>query len=293
MDSITLNAPAKVNLFLKVLGRRPDGYHTIETLFEKIALFDRIRLRKMPAGISVTSDESRLPADEGNLAYRAARLLKDTYKSLAGVKIVIEKSIPIGAGLGGGSSDAASVLMGMNALYEMGLSVVKLKRLAGRIGADVPFFVSEDIWAVGRERGDRIEGIKTSMRLWHILIVPPFSVLSKDAYEWIDTRDPGAERPEINNTLACVKRNDAGALGKNLYNDLEDISLEKMDLLKGLKEMLIKYGARGALITGSGSCLFGITEDKEEVVRLRERMEDSVGGDRRKWKFFITSTLHD
>jgi len=292
MNSIVINAPAKLNLFLKVLGRRPDGYHTIETLFEKIALFDSITLKKAPEGIDVISGEKRLPGGEDNLAYRAARLLKETYKDLAGVKIIIEKRIPIAAGLGGGSSDAASVLTGMNALYDMGFDKSELNRLAKILGADVPFFLSEDVWAVGRERGDSIEGIKTPMSLWHVLVIPPFWVFSKDAYEWVDKKEQGRPGPEIGNITACVKGNDAAAVGKNLYNDLEDTSLERMQSLKGLKGTLVKHGARGALITGSGPCLFGITEDKKEVARLRDKMEHAVGKDRGKWKFLIASTLY-
>ena len=121
MDNIILKAPAKINLFLKILARRPDGYHTIETLFEKIALFDKIKLQKTAKGINIYSKKEGLPKGRENLAYKAAELLMDRYKISLGVKIEIEKSIPIGAGLGGGSSDVAAVLKGMNRLYDMNL----------------------------------------------------------------------------------------------------------------------------------------------------------------------------
>ncbi len=289
MDSIVINAPAKVNLFLKVLGKRPDGYHNIETLFEKIALFDKIRLTKAASGITVSSD-ARLPNGRDNLAYRAAELLADRQKKPLGIKIEIEKSIPIGAGLGGGSSDAAAVLVGVNRLYNIGLSRGELERLGRELGADVPLFVSDSVWALGTERGDRLKGIETGMRLWHILIVPPFPILSGDAYERLD-KYRGLASILMDDVLRAVEGNDIGFLGKNLYNDLEGIALEKLALLKELKKMLIEYGARGAAITGSGPALYGIVERKEEVMRLKKRIE--MIEEVKEWQIYIAPTLSE
>jgi len=292
VDSITLKAPAKINLFLRVLGRRPDGYHTIETLFEKIDLFDRISLKKDGDGISVCSDDKRVPSGRENIAFRAAELLRDKHNLSLDVKIEIEKSIPIGAGLGGGSSDAAAVLIGIDKLYNIGLTSQELELLAKELGADVPFFVSNKTWAVGRERGDKIEAIDTNMSLWHILIVPPFSILSKDAYEWTDKRVTKEAPPDINKALFSIRRSDTTLLGKNLYNTLEGISLEKTDLLNRLKKRLIECGAKGALISGSGPVLFGIAEGKKEVKRLKEEIEKTER-EMKEWQIIITPTLYD
>ena len=292
--NMTLKAPAKVNLFLKVLERRPDGYHTIETLFEKIALFDEIEIRKAPGGISVTCDRSDLPQGRDNLVYKAAEAIESEIGRPVNAEINIRKSIPAGAGLGGGSSDAAAALSGINSLFGLGLSKAKLMSLAGTLGADVPFFVSGGTWGVGRARGDMIEPLTSGMRLWHILLVPGFSLFTKYAYEWIDARPrPQAGKDGLKSALAAVSANDPASLGRSMSNDFEALSLEKESKLKVLKDLLITNGAKGAMITGSGPTLFGIAGRKEEVMTLKERAEEAIGDDRGNWNIIIAPTLND
>lgn len=291
MNSITIKAPAKVNLFLKVVSRRPDGYHTIETLFEKIALFDTIRLKKVSKGISISSSEKGLPSERENLAYKAASLLCEKYGVTSGVKIDIEKLIPIAAGLGGGSSNAAAVLIGLNRLWNVGLLPGELATLGKRLGADIPFFISKEIWAVGRDRGDRIEGVDTKMKLWHILVIPPFPILSRDAYEWVDRTEKKASL--IDDALSAVSKRDIGLLGRSLHNDFEDILFERLKALEECRNRLVEYGAEGAMISGSGPALFGIVRQKKEVVKVKRKIEKHLATKDKRWQVHIVPTLND
>ncbi len=293
MNSITVKAPAKLNLFLKILGRRPDGCHTIETLFEKINLFDLIHLEKRPSGIELYADTKEIPPGKGNLAFRAAEALAEKCGRKLPVKIGIKKSIPVGAGLGGGSSDAAAVLKGLNLLYKTGLDEKGLMAIGEGLGADVPLFIPEASWAAGRERGDKIEVIVTDMRLWHILIVPPFSISSREAYEWIDKNPPQGRVPDIEKAFSGLRDNDVSLLGGKMYNGLEGIAIERSARLKAFKNRLTEYGAKGALISGSGPCLFGITKKKKEVTALKKRLEIEMKREDQKWQIIIASTLDE
>jgi 4-diphosphocytidyl-2-C-methyl-D-erythritol kinase len=187
MDSIELIAPAKVNLFLHVLGRRKDGYHNILTLFERISLSDSIKISKIPKGITVSSDKFITKNPKDNLVYKAAKLIMDFKKSNGGLKIEIRKKIPIAGGLAGGSSDAASVLNGAAALFDLKITRNELMRLAGRLGADVPFFMLDVPYAIGRSRGDRLKKASCNATLWHLIVCPPLAISAKDAYEAFDS----------------------------------------------------------------------------------------------------------
>jgi 4-diphosphocytidyl-2-C-methyl-D-erythritol kinase len=214
--------------------------------------------------------------------------MRERYDKSLSVRIEIKKRIPIGAGLGGGSSDAAAVLKGVNDLYGMRLSRDVLMETAGELGADVPFFISDTKWAVGRERGDSIEDIDLRFKLWHILLVPPFVISAKDAYDWADGRDK--DGADMEDAIAALRSKDVESLGRSLYNDLEELSYEKSRRLRELKNALIEYGAAGAMITGSGPALFGIHK-KKEVMALKESLEDNMQKDCPDWKVFIAATL--
>ncbi len=181
-----LNSYAKLNLYLEVLNRRNDKYHNIKTVFERISLRDTIILRLRPdKKINITCNLASLPTGHSNLAYRCAYLLQNTFKVNKGVDIKIIKRIPVGAGLGGGSSNAASVLIGLNKLWGLNLTQAKLAKLAAKIGSDVPFFIYNTPFAQGDGRGDRIRPLKilSDTRLWHILVVPKIRVSTPFIYK--------------------------------------------------------------------------------------------------------------
>ncbi|MEE8359716.1 MAG: 4-(cytidine 5'-diphospho)-2-C-methyl-D-erythritol kinase [Candidatus Omnitrophota bacterium] len=292
MDRVVLYAPAKVNLFLEVLHKRDDGYHTIETLFEKIALFDKIEIAKAAGGISISSTEESLPLGKENIAYRAVELLEERCGRPLGVDISIEKRIPISAGLGGGSSDAAAVLSGVNTLYDLMLESKELVLLGERLGADVPLFIMDAPWAIGRERGDVIKAIESQMKLWHILFIPQASILSKEAYKWVDD-DRRRESPGIQAALGAIEQDDISLLGKSLHNDLEGLSFEKVSFLKEAKKALLDSGAAGVLISGSGPVLFGIFASEEEVIASKKRVEERVGTGQHRFKVLVAPTLNN
>jgi 4-diphosphocytidyl-2C-methyl-D-erythritol kinase len=203
MTSVIIDAPAKVNIFLKILNKRKDGYHDIVTLFERISLSDRIRISKIPKGIRLFSDLfiTRWPQD--NLAYKAAELMIRSCGLKYGIRIDIKKVIPIAAGLGGGSSDAAGVLLGMNRLFGLRMSKKELMALGARLGSDVPFFILEKPFAIGRSRGERLETVPFNTRLWHLIINPGFGVSTKEAYEAFDTSSPPNRGLKAADTSAC------------------------------------------------------------------------------------------
>ena len=176
MNSIKLFAPAKVNLFLRVLNKRKDGYHGLYTLFERINLTDEIRITRIPFGIDIKSDKFITRDPRSNLAYKAAESILKAGRVKGGVRIDIKKRIPIAGGLGGGSSDAATVLIGINRLYHLGISKHRLLRLGARLGADVAFFVLEAPFAIGRGKGDLLDILNLKVKLWHILVNPVFGV---------------------------------------------------------------------------------------------------------------------
>lgn len=290
MKEIVIYAPAKVNLFLKVLKRRPDGYHDIETLFEKINIFDRISLRKAPKGIAISSDNKNLPLGADNLAYRAVRNLEKRLNTALGVKMAIKKFIPIASGLGGGSSDAAAALGGINKLYDLGLSDKDLEESAKELGADVPLFIKDEVYALGSSRGDNIEGVKSSLKMWHLLVVPAITISSREAYEWVDSRRD-KKGPAIDDITGAIKRNDIDRVGKNLYNDLAGLSFEKESALKDIREKMINYGAKGSMVTGSGPVLFAIAEDKKGVIEIKKRIEKDMHRVDKNWQVLVASTL--
>jgi len=257
MNTIDLLSHAKVNLRLDILGKRPDGYHEIRTVFQKTSLADELSLRRTRSGVEVTCDNPQVPVDDTNLAYRAAAILLQQHKIREGVSISIKKRIPVAAGLGGGSSNAASTLMGMNQLFGLGLPPQDLIRIGKDIGADVPFFIFGDS-ALATGIGDVLEPLDVRPPLWFLLITPGFPVSTAWAY--------GNFRRGLTNTNNNIiisrsidRLQDLIAL---LSNDLEQVVIPRYPLIQEIKDTLIAEGARGSLMSGSGSTVFGIFESE-------------------------------
>lgn len=290
MISIELTAPAKVNLFLRVLGKRKDSYHNILTLFERISLADKIKISKIPKGIRVSSDKliTRNPKD--NIAYKAAELLIKHKALKSGVKIDIKKRIPIAAGLGGGSSDAASVLIGINRLFDLKLKKEVLVNLAKQLGADVPFFILETPFAIGRSVGDRLEKVSLKIRPWHLLIYPGFHVSTKDIYKTFDFALTGKHQDaKIRFPLAYSM--DFCTLESMLYNDLEKIVKSKKGVIDTIIRRLAYYLDKKAIVSGSGPSLFCLYERRGEAIKGKKRFLRSIPAREKKgWRVFIVRT---
>lgn len=280
MNKLTLKSPAKINLFLKVLARRPDGYHNIETLFERINLCDKIILQNIPRNIiEIRSKHPLLPKGRTNLAYIAASLLKKDFLINKGVRITIEKRIPIGSGLGGGSSDAATVLLGLNRLWGLKLDRKGLLKYARRIGADVAFFIFNRPFAIGKKRGDEIRILDLKRRLWHVLVVPDLNVSTAGAYKEFDRRgqDLRLTRPGFNSrifkSLGQKKRFFAGPF---IHNDLEAvISRRHRPVYLALAALRKLCGI--AAMSGSGSAVFAIAPNKNAAYKIKSKLSGLKG----------------
>ena len=281
-------APAKINLCLKVFSKRDDGYHEIETLFERISLADQVSIEPCEETTVIFCDNPGVPVDVNSLMGRAVRnFRKETGENLH-FDIKIEKNIPIGAGLGGGSSDTAAILKGMNELSGFPLEEEALLELAGKLGADIPFFITDSRFAYGKGRGDIIEKIETPLEIWHVLITPPFEVRTKEVYGKVSafslTNNKGIDRI----FTAFFGESNISAIAENLCNDLQELTLRDFPSLGNVFSELQKEGAKGVLLSGSGPTVFGIF-GREEAMETGEKLKN-VFPSRENWKVSVART---
>ena len=277
-SSLTLKAPAKINLFLKVLNRRPDGYHEIESLMQKIELFDILHLSRQGEQISLSCPGNTLPEDRENLAYRAAHAFFSATGIKAGIKIILEKNIPVAAGLGGGSSDAAAVITGLNTLLNANLAREQLIDIARPLGADVPFFVQDCSAAMATGIGDCIQQVLPMRELSIVLVNPGFGVSTKWVYE---------NFPLTSNSNTYILARDqkttkdfhaaAPSLYEELGNDLEVVTINRFPEIGDLKKELKKGGAVTSLMSGSGPTVFGLFASEEDAQRSIMQLSKKFG----------------
>jgi 4-diphosphocytidyl-2-C-methyl-D-erythritol kinase len=271
-------SPAKVNLHLEVLGRREDGYHLIQTLMHRVDLCDRLEIREGGPGIRLTSEGEGAPGGMENLAARAARLFCRETGIPENLEIRIRKSIPVGAGLGGGSGNAAATLMGLNDLFQAGRDKRSLMSLGARLGADVPFFIHEKP-AVARGVGDSLTPVRVPPRLSFLLLIPDFRISTAWAYENYDLlagrkKEPSPlpdSYPDMRSLVGVMK------------NDLELPAVARYPEIGRMKERLAEAGAAGALMSGSGSVVFGLFDAPDEAARVQGKIPLPPG-----WRSVIT-----
>ena len=285
---MVFTAPAKLNLYLKVKERRDDGYHEIETLFEKISIFDKIFVEPSQKRTTISCNNPCVPTASESLLGQTVRAFKKKSGKDLYFRISLEKNIPIGAGLGGGSSDAAALLKGLNRITGSPLDERTMLEISRQLGADVPFFIGDFSFGLGKGRGDIVQRVKTSLDLWHILVNPPFEVLTKEVYGKVSdfglTKKNGLDRM----FTAFVRDNNINSLVKNLCNDLQAIVLRNFPVLEEVFSELRNSGAKGVLLTGSGPTVFGIF-DREKIIRAAERMR-KIFPVEKNWQIFIAQT---
>ncbi len=282
---LTLQAHAKINWFLKILGRRDDGFHEIESFIQKVSLHDVLKIAHSDE-LSLKTD-SDIPEKE-NLVYKAADLLKSTYSVKAGAHINLYKSIPVGAGLGGGSSDAASALMGLNQLWSLDLSPEALSEIAAKIGSDVPFFLyGPASYAYGR--GEKLVSCRAINKLHILLVKPPFEVSTAWAYKNLKTtrllekdaqnREKSEVLPDdlqkltkktekVNNIKLLIRNIEEAqlsAISGSELNDLESVTISEFHVIAEIKDRLVELGAQFSLMSGSGSTVFGVFRSRGEA----------------------------
>lgn len=259
-------APAKINLWLRVFGKMPDGYHQVETVLQTISFADRLTLTLEAGGVSLTCSDPRLPCNEHNLAYRAAALLAHEAPG-HGVHIHLEKRIPWRAGLGGGSSDAAAVLRGLNQLWGLNWSWRQLLPLAQALGADVPFFLQGGT-AIGRGRGDELEALSVRPDLSLVLIQPPFGLSTPKVYSYWQQANARPVSGDLSDLLLALQQSDTEAMGYLLHNDLEEPAFRLAPELAAVKNELTQAGFP-CLLSGSGACLFAVVPGKNSEPAVR------------------------
>ena len=275
-----LLAPAKINLCLHVLRKRPDGYHDLAMLMQRISLFDRITLTLNDSGVvRVRCDGVALAAGEENIAARAARRVLELTGSRQGVEIVIDKQIPVAAGLGGGSSDAASVLIGLNDMLGAGLTQKQLMAEGAKLGADVPFFIFGDpAWATGI--GDLLRTVPPLPEVCYVLVNPGVAVSTAWVYQnlRLTSSDEVTKLPGFPSTVP--------ELAAFLHNDLEQVTIGRHPQLAAIKARLCDLGAAGALMSGSGPTLFGVFSSGEAAEAARKVLATESS-----WRVFLVRPL--
>lgn len=276
MTSIVLKSPAKINLCLNVLSKRSDGYHNIQTIFEKINLFDTISITSTKDnGVKVTCDHPDVPQDRKNLAYKSAALLKRKFNIKEGLNIKIKKRIPVAAGLGGGSSNAACVLEGMNRLFRLRLNKKDLMRHAAKIGSDVPFFLSGERFAWATGRGTKITPLNVRNRFWHVLVAPKINVSTREIYQDLSKVWNSLTRKRIfaKIIISGLRKKDILSIDKSCFNLLEEVALRRFKQIYKLKNQLKRMGLKVVLMSGSGPSVFGIVSTRKEAMRLSSRLQ--------------------
>ena len=284
MKELHLNAYAKINLTLDVLGDRPDGYHDIETVMHTIELHDSITLREDGDGIAVRCASPDVPQDTQNIVHRAASLLKETFRVPRGVEVELTKCIPIASGLGGGSSDAAVTLLGLAQMWKLRLSERQLLDLAGQIGSDVPFFLAGGA-ALAMGRGERIRILRPLPTTWVVLARPALQVSTEWAYGVLD-HDMPRRRPDTPAVIRALDAEDPAEVGRLLCNVFEDVVETHHPALRTLHEQMTADHPLGVSMSGTGPVLFALAAKETDARRLGERLTAETG-----CEVFVTRTF--
>ena len=275
-------SPCKVNLILNILGKRADGFHELETVMHPVKLFDEMQFERVTRGLQLTCSNPALPTDAGNLVHRAATLFFQKTGIADGVKIHIEKKIPLAAGLGGGSGNAATTLLGLNELFGQPLPPKALEDIAASLGSDIPFFLQTKP-ALGTGRGEKIQPLENfpAMRdAAFILVHPGFGISTPWAYQNL-ARFPAA----LNGTpgraqklISLLLTADLRTTGRDFYNSLEAPALDKYPLLSLFQDFFRENGAAATLMSGSGSTTFALADNLPAAENLAEKFKAKFGG---------------
>ncbi len=259
---LQFKTPAKINLGLQINKKREDGFHELETLFQMVAWFDDIELEETQEKVELFCDTPGIPNDETNLVVKAARLLQNHFPDkCGGVKIKLKKNIPSGAGLGGGSGNAAGVLLALNHLWNLKIPREELISMASELGSDVPFFLMSPC-AIGTGRGEILQPIENPINFYILMIYPGFPISTPWVYGNLKLKLTKAEN-NISILTNFLTRSEFAQLGAALYNDLEPVVFKRYPEVLKIKDELLNSGAGGALLSGSGSTVFGIFDDAE------------------------------
>jgi len=282
MKFTEIKAKAKINLSLDVIKKREDGYHELKTVLQTVELYDIIKLKVIKSGIELVCNHPLVPSDSGNLAYKAAQLFLDRYKVNSGIRIEIDKRIPVAAGLAGGSSDAAAVLKGMNELFSMGIDNSQLILDGKKLGADVPYCIKGGT-VLAEGIGDILTELSSLENVDIVIVKPGLSISTAWVYKNLDF-DKIVDKPDMSIVIEAINDRKIDVLAKNMKNVLETVTAEKYQIIHNIKEKLVRLGALGSLMSGSGPSVFGIFEDRKTA----ERAYNTISNEN--WECFLTHT---
>lgn len=274
MDKMELKALGKINLGLDVLGRRENGYHDVRMVMQTLYLYDQITIEKTEKpGIELSTNLFYLPVNENNLAYRAADLLMQKFGVEEGVKITLEKHIPVAAGMAGGSSNAAAVLYGINRMFSLGLSQEELMERGVKLGADVPYCIMRGT-VLAEGIGEILTPLPAMPRCTVLVAKPPISVSTKLVYEKLDAHEI-EDHQDIDGVLEGLERQDLKKIASSMGNVLERVTVEEYPVIEEIKEMMKENGALNAMMSGSGPTVFGLYSDKRMAKEAAQKIKES------------------
>lgn len=273
MKEVEIDSYSKINLTLNILAKRQDGYHNIETIMQSINLADRVFIKEEKEGIKIKCNHSQVPIDDQSLAYRSAEKILNRCRVTKGVKIEIDKKIPLASGMAGGSANSASILVGINKLFTLSLSNEDLRGMGEELGMDVPFCIQNGT-ALAYHRGEKVTSLSpVNPPLWIIIINPGFEIPTKWAYNNLDLNLIKREKNNTKAMLEALKGGGARGIAKNLFNSFEELIIEKYPEIGKIKDRLIEEGALGALMSGSGSTVFGIAQNEEQALKIYKNLK--------------------
>ncbi len=273
MNQIELKALAKINLGLDVLGRRENGYHDVRMVMQSVYLYDEVKIEKTSSSeIEVVSNLTFLPTGDGNIAYKAARLLKDEFHIEEGVRISLNKHIPVAAGLAGGSANAAAVLFGMNRMFRLGLSQKELMERGVRLGADVPYCIMRGT-VLAEGIGEELSILPAMPKCSVLIAKPPISVSTKVVYEALDFREI-EDHPDIDGIIEGLKEGSLKKVASCMGNVLEDVTIPMHPVIEDIKQEMLEAGALNAMMSGSGPTVFGLFENRSAAREAQRRIRE-------------------
>lgn len=272
MDRIELKALGKINLGLDVLGRRENGYHDVRMVMQTLYLYDNVTLiKKEEPGIEIESNLYFLPKDSGNIAWKAANLLMEEFNIPGGIKIILNKYIPVAAGMAGGSSNAAAVLYGMNKMYKLGLSQQELMDRGVKLGADVPYCIMRGT-VLAEGIGEILSPLPPMPKCQILIAKPPVSVSTKAIYEAIDSKEI-EDHPDIDGIIEGLKKQDLNKIASSMGNVLEKVTIDMHPEIAQIKNCMLENGALGAMMSGSGPTVFGIFRSRRAAQEAYEKVK--------------------
>jgi 4-diphosphocytidyl-2-C-methyl-D-erythritol kinase len=266
MDKLELKALGKINLGLDILGQRPDGYHEVRMIMQTVYLYDRVLIEKSKTlGVQIATNLHFLPVNENNIACKAAELLRTEFDLQDGLKITLDKHIPVAAGMAGGSADAAAVLFGLNRMYGLGLSEQELKDRGVRLGADVPYCIMRGT-VLAEGIGEKLTPLPPLPKGIFLIAKPPISASTEKVYRKFDALEQ-VEHPNIDGILEGIRSQDICQVASCMGNVLEQVMIPAYPVIGKIKETMLEQGALGAMMSGSGPTVFGIFENRRDARR--------------------------